>query len=31
MTYKDFLKTKIDAVVEVKNQKRAIQNQMNEI
>ena len=31
MTYKDFLKTKIDAVVEVKNKKRAIQNQLNEI
>ena len=28
MTYKDFLKSKIDAVVEVKNKKRALATQM---
>ena len=31
MTFKDYLKQKIDAVVEVKNKKRSVQEQLNAI
>ena len=31
MTFKDFLKTKIDAVKEVKDRKRKINDQLNEL